>query len=77
MAAKALVASAMALAGNAGGGGTQLPLVTAPAWSRSQADVRANRDTADVMPGSVVGAGERGVIGSLRQAVSKPRALRN
>ena len=77
MAAKALAASAMALAGNAGGGGTQLLLVTAPARSRRQADVRANRDTADVMPGAAAGAGEGGLIGSLWQAVPKARALRN
>lgn len=71
MAAKVLVTSATALAGNAGGGGTQLLLVTAPARSRRQAHVKANRDTADAMPGTAAGAGERGVIGSLQQAVPK------
>lgn len=77
MAAKALAASTTALAGNASGGGTQLLLVSSPARSRRQVDVRANRDTADAMLGTAAGVGERGVIGSLRRAVPKAQALRN
>lgn len=59
------------------GGGTQLSLVTAAAWSRHQVDVRANRDTADTMSGTAAGAGECGVIGSLQQVVPKVLTLCN